>query len=296
MRSVCLSAAAAAAAAAGGTPATQQKPALAAAQAMHAEPFIPPQPADVAGPANADVVFSPPPAGQQAETTARPAAARVHPTAQRKEDSRPPRAGQSHLARLQEMAAQIGVIASPPSPPTVALSRLGESLSRVDIEAFGEGAAATPPCRDGHESVDAAIHALLAAGADYGTAETLSVFADRETTGWTDSDGSGEYDQPAEMLDGCVDPAAVGPENDDRYRSRDHGAWQINDRAWSGEFPDLWPDRYYLNANAEMAFLIWQKAGESPWCLPYYLKNDPARATGCQDGPPMPSRPALPET
>ena len=134
----------------------------------------------------------------------------------------------------------------------------------------------------------AAISALMQAGASLQDAKILVAFADRETSGWTDYDESGAYDQPEEVLDGHVDPLAYNDTNTDN--SIDYGAWQINDHAWRDTFQEDWDNICNLAVNARIALAIYEKAGTSPWCLPVYLNSDDpskrARATGCPDGPP----------
>ena len=142
------------------------------------------------------------------------------------------------------------------------------------------------PCKAGLATVAEAVAALVDAGADPDVAETLAVFADRETSGWTDLDGDGSYHSSAsELLDGCVDPAAMYGPNDNG--STDHGAWQINDLAWKDHFsPDLWAGIYDLATSAVMVVEIYEHAGGiSPWCLPAYSGS--YRSIGCDDGPPL---------
>lgn len=152
------------------------------------------------------------------------------------------------------------------------------------------------PRKSDYAPISAAVDALMAAGADRATAETLTVFADRETSGWTDYDGSGRYDRPDEVLDGYVDPGAVNSQNSDG--SSDYGAWQINDHAWRRTFTEEWANICDLAVNARVALQIWDRAGTSPWCLPAYLDSTDlskrARATGCPDGPPAIRRPPEP--
>jgi len=52
--------------------------------------------------------------------------------------------------------------------------------------------------------------------------------------------------------------------------SVDVGIFQINDFYWAAEYPELWEDRYEVDSNIEMAYLIYERMGGwSPWvCSP----------------------------
>jgi|TARA_R110002096_G_scaffold162023_1_gene329135 hypothetical protein len=52
--------------------------------------------------------------------------------------------------------------------------------------------------------------------------------------------------------------------------STDKGIFQINDFYWESEYPELYKDVYTIDANIEMAYLIYQRMGGwNPWvCAP----------------------------